>query len=392
VVLVYAQNPGWTYSQVIDRVLSTVRPTSEMNGVTTTGGVLDAFAAVQGGGSGDTTPPAVPTGLGATGGDGVVSLDWNDNGETDLAGYRVYRSTSSGGPYSAVGGLQGASAYADTSVSNGTTYYYVVTAEDTSGNESAASSQASATPVATPDTTPPAAPTGLSATAGDATVSLDWASNGEGDLAGYRVYRSTSSGGGYVDVSGLIGASAYTDNAVSNGTTYYYVVTAEDDSGNESGNSAEASATPQGTPGGQVEVIFADGFESGDFSGGGWTTSGNPQVSTAADQGGTYGARVRRTSWIQRSVSTVGYDTIELSYARRTGGLESNEFLFVEYWNGSSWVAVETTRSTSWSFQTFSLGADAANNPSLAIRFRTNANRNNERGDVDDVELVGTTL
>ena len=53
----------------------------------------------QPGGPGDTIPPAVPTNLTATGGNSTVSLNWNDNNETDLAGYNVYRSTTSGGPY-----------------------------------------------------------------------------------------------------------------------------------------------------------------------------------------------------------------------------------------------------------------------------------------------------
>jgi fibronectin type 3 domain-containing protein len=100
-----------------------------------------------------------------------------------------------------------------------------------------------------PDTTPPAAPTGLSAAAGDATVSLDWNDNGEGDLDGYNVYRSTTSGSGYSQLNGsLLSSSDYTDNSVSNGTTYYYVVTAVDTSTNESGYSGEASATLEGAP------------------------------------------------------------------------------------------------------------------------------------------------
>ena len=44
----------------------------------------------------DITPPANPTGLTATGGNGQVALDWANNTETDLAGYNVYRSTTSG--------------------------------------------------------------------------------------------------------------------------------------------------------------------------------------------------------------------------------------------------------------------------------------------------------
>jgi hypothetical protein len=107
------------------------------------------------GGGGDTTPPAAPAGLGATAGDGSVSLDWADNGEGDLDGYTVYRATSSGGPYTALNGsLLSSSDYVDDTVTNGTTYYYVVTASDLTGNESADSSEASATPQASGGTTP----------------------------------------------------------------------------------------------------------------------------------------------------------------------------------------------------------------------------------------------
>ncbi|MFQ5525146.1 MAG: LamG-like jellyroll fold domain-containing protein [Thermoanaerobaculia bacterium] len=91
-------------------------------------------------------PPAAPSQLTATAGDGQVTLDWQDNTESDLAGYRVYRSTTSGGPYSDVSGLTGLSSYLDTTVTNDTTYYYRVTAEDANANPSPFSNQAMATP------------------------------------------------------------------------------------------------------------------------------------------------------------------------------------------------------------------------------------------------------
>jgi hypothetical protein len=96
----------------------------------------------------DKAAPDAPTGLTATAGDGSVSLNWNDNGEDDLDGYDVYRSTSPGGPYTKVNAarLQD-SHYSDTTVTNGTTYHYVVRATDTTGNESASSGEVSATPV-----------------------------------------------------------------------------------------------------------------------------------------------------------------------------------------------------------------------------------------------------
>ena len=94
-------------------------------------------------------PPAAPTALAATAGDGSVALDWADNVEGDLDGYTVYRATSSGGPYTALtGGLLSSSDYVDNAVTNGTTYYYVVTALDTASNESSNSSEAVATPTA----------------------------------------------------------------------------------------------------------------------------------------------------------------------------------------------------------------------------------------------------
>ena len=76
--------------------------------------------------------------------------NWNDNGEGDLAGYNVYRGTSS--PVSTAGSpLNGgsplvASQYNDPTGTPGTTYFYVVTAEDTSGNESGASNEVSDSP------------------------------------------------------------------------------------------------------------------------------------------------------------------------------------------------------------------------------------------------------
>jgi hypothetical protein len=100
----------------------------------------------------------------------------------------------------------------------------------------------------TTDVTPPNPPTGLIVSGtGSQSVSLNWNDNTDSDLAGYNVYRSTTSGGSYIKVNGpLVNASDYTDNSVTNGTTYYYVVTAVDTHSNESDNSGEVSATPGG--------------------------------------------------------------------------------------------------------------------------------------------------
>ena len=97
---------------------------------------------------------------------------------------------------------------------------------------------------------PPAPPGSLTATGGNQQVSLDWADNAESDFNHYEVFRSTIQGGPYTKQSTTnLTTSAFTDNVnVQNGTTYYYVVQAFDNSTNPSGFSAEKSATPTAPP------------------------------------------------------------------------------------------------------------------------------------------------
>ena len=103
--------------------------------------------------------------------------------------------------------------------------------------ESTNSVQVSATPVCTP----PAAPAGLTATAGNSLVALSW--NSSTGATGYNVKRSLVSGGPYTLLSGGLTVTNCTDSVVTNGTTYYYVVSAVN-AGCESTNSIQASATP----------------------------------------------------------------------------------------------------------------------------------------------------
>ena len=103
------------------------------------------------GGPADTTPPNAPVGLVASAGDGLVSLGWAINSEADLAGYIVSRATNAEGPFDRLTGPGLIEAtYTDTTVVNGTVYYYVVSAEDTAGNVSAASETVSAVPEGDP--------------------------------------------------------------------------------------------------------------------------------------------------------------------------------------------------------------------------------------------------
>ena len=90
-------------------------------------------------------------------------------------------------------------------------------------------------------TSPPPAPGDLSARGGNATVNLSW-SRVPGAMR-YTVQRSLTPGGAYATLSTITGTTSV-DNAVTNGTTYYYVVSAANLVG-ESGPCPEASATPK---------------------------------------------------------------------------------------------------------------------------------------------------
>ena len=66
----------------------------------------------------------------------AVLLNWSASPSTDVASYRVYRGTVSGGPYSVLTSNIKATTYTDSTVQSGSTYYYVTSAVDTAGTES----------------------------------------------------------------------------------------------------------------------------------------------------------------------------------------------------------------------------------------------------------------
>jgi len=82
-------------------------------------------------------PPFPPDGVFSVTGDGVVTLFWNENQESDLAGYRVYRGTLEPGPYYPLADVSASeTAYDDFDVQNGETWFYAVAAFDTRQHES----------------------------------------------------------------------------------------------------------------------------------------------------------------------------------------------------------------------------------------------------------------
>jgi hypothetical protein len=82
-----------------------------------------------------------------------VFLSWTASASPNLSSYNLYRGTTSGGPYPIVTSVGLSAAYRDSNVQAGGTYYYVVTAVDVAGAESAYSNEAmAALPAAAPQT------------------------------------------------------------------------------------------------------------------------------------------------------------------------------------------------------------------------------------------------
>ncbi|SFM13148.1 Pectate lyase [Paenibacillus sp. 1_12] len=184
------------------------------------------------------TPPAAPSEVVATGGNSQVTVKWNS--VTGATYYSVKRSTSSNGTFTVIAtNVTNPQSYTDVNVTNGNSYYYVVTAVNAAG-ESADSTVVNATPVAA--LTPPAAPSGVVATGGNSQVNVKW--NSVTGATYYSVKRSTSSNGTFtVIATNVTNPQSYTDMNVTNGNSYYYVVSAVNAAG-ESADSTVVNATP----------------------------------------------------------------------------------------------------------------------------------------------------
>ena len=207
-------------------------------------------------------PPA-PASLAATSGDEQASLSWTAS--SGATSYNVKSSTTSGGSYTTVMNVTTTN-FVATGLTNGTTYYFVVSALNM-GGEGTNSSEANATPRAVIS--------GLTATAVNFQVQLQWNAH---DLAtGYNVKRAPVSGGPYTTIAASLSTTNYTDAAVSSCQTYYYVVTITN-AGNESIPSAEVSASVPGVLPTQYTSadIGAVGLAgSASFCGGQFTVAGS---------------------------------------------------------------------------------------------------------------------
>ena len=184
--------------------------------------------------------PGAPTGLSGTPSSGQVALSWTapSNGGANITSYKIYQGTSSGGETLLLSTGNSNTTYTSTGLTNGTTYYYEVSAVNSVG-EGSKSSEANATPGGVPG-----APTGGNAYSETGHAQIYWTapSNNGSPISSFSIYRSTTSGGEtYI---GSNGVTSYNDTSSGVTNTYYYEVAATNAFG-QGPLSAEFSSTCQ---------------------------------------------------------------------------------------------------------------------------------------------------
>ena len=204
--------------------------------------------------------PLAPPDFSATEGDGSAILSWgaaDDNG----AAITKYQYQQDSGAWididdSAPGG-DNALSFTVTGLTNGTEYTFKLRAVNSIG-EGAAPAQAIATPAGVPLAGVPLAPTGFSATRGDASVILSWtaAANNGAPIKKYQYQQD----GSWKDIPdsapGRANAVSFTVTGLTNGTTYRFRVRAVSGLGNGA-ETAERTATPVAAQAAEIELWSA---------------------------------------------------------------------------------------------------------------------------------------
>ncbi|MDP3025980.1 MAG: hypothetical protein Q8O10_10670 [candidate division Zixibacteria bacterium] len=201
--------------------------------------------------------------------------------------------------------------------------------------------------VVEPDTTPPSSPKGVYSVTGDQAIYIYWEKNDERDFYRYKIYWAPETDGiipepdgDFQPITSIGNPPQYTDTDVSNGKTYYYIITAVDYSGNESGNSRLIYDTPR--PEGHNVVLYdmaVDPFLAG-FTFDSRTVV--PWNSSVCDiyldkVSGTFYLNTTNKSGVWNDIQDMGYtyDLDEITFAPGTGW---SDLGYVEVITGHTYV------------------------------------------------------
>ena len=273
------------------------------------------------------TLPGQPTGVSGQRRDSAVALSWTaptSNGGSAISGYRIT-------PF--IGGVAQTAVITDypvtnylvTGLTNGTAYTFTVAAINGVGTGPASSPSAPVTPAAA---TVPDAPTGVTGSAGDTRVTLGWtapASDGGSAITGYRI---TPYIGATAQTPITVGAvpTNYVVTGLTNGTAYTFTVAAINNIGTGPASTPSAPVTPVPALAQYTNVVFSDGFETGDLSN--WTPptqgTGSTSVVGLAAHAGTFGARIAtletQYAYFVKALDVPVTDSVTTFWFRTGGG------------------------------------------------------------------------
>lgn len=172
------------------------------------------------------TPPPAPENLSSNPGNAQVGLSWQ--GASNASSYCIYRGNSSGNETLYQTGVTSTN-WKDCSVTNGKTYFYYATADNSAG-QSGKSNETSATPGGASDPSAPPAPTDLKAIGLLGQVNLTWTYVGPGCT--YNVYRGTSPGAeSSTPIATGLKVDYFTDRSANITSLHYYTVSATNANG-----------------------------------------------------------------------------------------------------------------------------------------------------------------
>jgi hypothetical protein len=302
-------------------------------------------------------PPA-PTASASVPQDNRIDVSWGDSATSTITQYLVYRSTTSGGPYTQIAAVADSSpgvadgpsyTYHDDSVSGGTLYYYIVKSTDGGACTSAGSTEVNALATGQCRLAPSFAGLVTVTNPGNATctLNLSWAAGTSVCSGGvsYNVYRNTIPGFTPTPanrISAGVSGIAYTDaSGIAGGTTYYYVVRAVDTSnGVEDTNTVQKLGVPTGP---LTTTTWTDTFEGSQSGGGfdqaGWTHNSinggtNWAWSTVQKHDGTH-------SWFAADIGSIS-DKVLVSPSFGVGSTTTLSFFHTfkfEFSSGTCWDA-----------------------------------------------------
>jgi hypothetical protein len=260
--------------------------------------------------------------LAATSFAGQATVSWNPNSEGDLAGYKVHYGTQSHN-YTQTVSVGNTTAAVLDGLTNGATYYFAVTAYDTSGNESGYSTEVSTIVASPADTTPPTISTIAVGSITSAGAVVTWTTN-EAATAQVEYGTTTAYGSTTTLDSTLVTSHSRTLSGLQATTLYHFRVWSVDAASNvamSADNTFTTAAAPDTTP----PVI--SGVTASNLTSAGavitWTT--NEAATTQVDYGLTtsYGSSTTLNSTLVTSHSqTLSGLTVSTLYHYRVRSLD----------------------------------------------------------------------